>query len=86
MTLYCECSAPLIDVDHDAGCRRCGRPVDFTPRRPPHAGYMLRDANGIELMGEPDIVLEGMASGTINCSERSRELAAAELRYRRGEN
>lgn len=28
---YCECEAPVIDVDRDAGCRRCGLPVDFTP-------------------------------------------------------
>lgn len=32
MTIYCECDAPIIDVEHDAGCRRCGRPVDFNPR------------------------------------------------------
>ena len=30
--LYCECSAPVMDVEHDEGCRRCGRPVDFSPR------------------------------------------------------
>ena len=33
-TLYCECASPIMDVEHDAGCRRCGRPVDFSPRRP----------------------------------------------------
>ncbi|HZR80400.1 MAG TPA: hypothetical protein VFD92_04810 [Candidatus Binatia bacterium] len=37
--LYCECETPLIDVDHDAGCRRCGCPVLFGAtageRRPP---------------------------------------------------
>jgi hypothetical protein len=26
---YCACDEPLIDVEHDAGCRRCGLPVDF---------------------------------------------------------
>jgi len=30
---YCACEAPAIDVEHDAGCRRCGRPVDFSPQR-----------------------------------------------------
>ena len=32
-TLYCECETPVMDVEHDAGCRRCGRPVDFSPRK-----------------------------------------------------
>lgn len=31
MTVYCTCGSPLIDVEHDAGCRRCGLPVNFTP-------------------------------------------------------
>lgn len=30
---YCTCETPIMDVEHDAGCRRCGRPVDFTPER-----------------------------------------------------
>ncbi len=30
-TLYCECESPMMDVAHDAGCRRCGRPVSFAP-------------------------------------------------------
>lgn len=29
--VYCTCGEPVIDVEHDAGCRRCGRPVDFSP-------------------------------------------------------
>jgi len=32
MTTYCTCDSPVMDVEHDAGCRRCGRPVDFSPR------------------------------------------------------
>jgi hypothetical protein len=28
---YCDCETPVMDIDHDAGCRRCGLPVDFTP-------------------------------------------------------
>ena len=32
MTAYCTCETPVMDVEHDAGCRRCGLPVDFTPR------------------------------------------------------
>lgn len=34
MTIYCECESPLIAIEHDAGCRRCGRPVNFTPDAP----------------------------------------------------
>lgn len=30
-TVYCDCETPLIDVEHDDGCRRCGLPVDFNP-------------------------------------------------------
>lgn len=33
-TTYCGCESPVFDPDHDAGCRRCGLPVDFTPTRP----------------------------------------------------
>lgn len=29
--LYCPCEAPIMDTAHDSGCRRCGRPVDFSP-------------------------------------------------------
>jgi len=44
MTLYCECEAPVMDVEHDAGCRRCGRPVDFAPAPPDHLDVReLRD-------------------------------------------
>jgi len=28
---YCTCESPIMDVEHDAGCRRCGFPVDFNP-------------------------------------------------------
>lgn len=31
MTVYCKCDDPVMDVEHDAGCRRCGNPVDFGP-------------------------------------------------------
>lgn len=31
-TLYCACDTPAMDVAHDAGCRRCGLPVDFSPK------------------------------------------------------
>ena len=45
MILYCECEAPVIDVEHDAGCRRCGRPVDFSPRVVcPDCGGATREA------------------------------------------
>jgi hypothetical protein len=32
MTRYCTCEQPVMEVEHDTGCRRCGLPVDFTPR------------------------------------------------------
>jgi len=31
VTIYCECETPVMDVEHDEGCRRCARPVAFTP-------------------------------------------------------
>ena len=32
MLTYCTCESPYgFDPEHDAGCRRCGRPIDFTP-------------------------------------------------------
>ena len=46
---YCRCDAPVMDVEHDAGCRRCGLPVDFTPRLGDpvlgHAGYGVEHPN-----------------------------------------
>lgn len=29
---YCRCETPVFDPEHDAGCRRCGLPIDFSPR------------------------------------------------------
>jgi len=31
MTAYCKYETPVMDIEHDAGCRRCGLPVDFSP-------------------------------------------------------
>jgi hypothetical protein len=31
MTLYCNCETPVMDIEVDAGCRRCGLPVNFAP-------------------------------------------------------
>lgn len=34
-TVYCACETSLLDPEHDAACRRCGMPVDFsTPIEP----------------------------------------------------
>lgn len=33
---YCYCETPLMDVEHDAGCRRCGLPVNFSPTQCEH--------------------------------------------------
>jgi len=51
-TTYCECDAPVMDVEHDAGCRRCGRPVNFNATEVPVAiPYGLRSN---DLSVEPD--------------------------------
>lgn len=31
MIVYCSCETPVMNAEYDAGCRRCGNPVDFTP-------------------------------------------------------
>lgn len=41
-TTYCTCDTPVMDVSQDAGCRRCGLPVDFSPADPMTA----RNPNG----------------------------------------
>ena len=30
MAAYCSCESSVMDPEHDAGCRRCGLPVDFS--------------------------------------------------------
>lgn len=30
----CICEQPVMNIFHDAGCRRCGLPVDFSPSEP----------------------------------------------------
>lgn len=35
---YCTCETPIMDPQHDAGCRRCGLPVDFSPAPPASPG------------------------------------------------
>jgi hypothetical protein len=34
--IECECAVPVLDVDVDAACRRCGRPVNYAPPVPHH--------------------------------------------------
>lgn len=41
-TSYCECETPVMDPEHDAGCRRCGLPVNFTPQPPAAAAARAR--------------------------------------------
>lgn len=43
----------------------------------------LRDATGVELREEPSIVLESMAAGELGVTATTRDLAQAELDYRR---
>src|SRR5689334_22964335 len=31
---YCKCERPIIDVEHDAACRRCGQLVNFDAPQP----------------------------------------------------
>jgi len=45
---YCTCESPIMDVEHDAGCRRCGLPVDFSPKpvvELGNAGFGVRHPN-----------------------------------------
>lgn len=50
---YCECETPIMDAEHDAGCRRCGRPVDFTPTKP-EWGYYNTEGEFIAFSGDVD--------------------------------
>lgn len=50
-TLYCVCGEPVMDVEYDAGCRRCGRPVDFTPLGPPPAPFACSPDESAGLRG-----------------------------------
>lgn len=43
----CSCESPVIDVEHDAGCRRCGRPVNFSPA--------LQPGDEVAFYGEPTV-------------------------------
>lgn len=47
-----------MDVAHDAGCRRCGLPVDFTPRTPLAIGTVFDTPyeKGCVVVGLPDVV------------------------------
>jgi hypothetical protein len=45
---YCECEFPVIDVEHDAACRRCGLPVDFTPAEPNVGSLAVRPGESSE--------------------------------------
>jgi hypothetical protein len=48
---YCRCDPPVIDVDHDAACRRCGLPVQYAS---PH-GWLVRMADGsLAYLAEPE--------------------------------
>lgn len=46
---YCECETPIFDPEHDAGCRRCGLAIDFTPADPECEGH---PAGAFDAMGE----------------------------------
>jgi hypothetical protein len=43
----------------------------------------LRDATPGELAQEPDVVLQAMVEGSMNCTETTKQLAKQELDYRR---
>jgi glutamine synthetase type III len=77
--VYCECETPIFDAAHDAGCRRCGNPVNFTPANPAD----LRDATSAEISEEPTIVLQAMVDGGFGeLSDVTVELARQELAAR----
>lgn len=64
-TLYCVCGSPVMDPEYDAGCRRCGRPVDFTPLGPPPAPFACRpdESAGVRegLEDEAGEIVRGMS-------------------------
>lgn len=52
---YCKCETPVMDVEADAGCRRCGLPVDFSPKvRYPEIEVELTgtDGNAFAVLGK----------------------------------
>lgn len=78
-TLYCECETPVMDVAHDAGCRRCGRPVDFSPRVPNDLSGPRPGGEGIVLVGQPRPEGEGVAALTRDQLEHELILTTASI-------
>jgi hypothetical protein len=73
---YCECEFPVIDVEHDAGCRRCGAPVDFSPSEP-DAGQSVR----VEVLeARRQERLDRLAGNAAPATWGSGEAGAVELR------
>ena len=60
MTAYCQCETPIMDIEYDAGCRRCGLPVDFTPADPAD-GLSAEDFAAGQLAAETIAELTGDA-------------------------
>jgi len=65
-TLYCECDAPVMDVEHDAGCRRCGRPVNFNATEVPIAIPYGLHANDLSIDPGSKDISPGYIHGLLN--------------------
>jgi hypothetical protein len=62
-TLYCTCESPVIDIEHDVGCRRCGLPVDFSPR--PADDDLAGGRNTITRQAPVDLATPRRRGGTL---------------------
>jgi hypothetical protein len=69
---YCECDTPVMDIEHDAGCRRCGRPVNFTPAKPTE--FEIRQAIAeYDQDREPSAAEEGAREVAEHLERKSRQ-------------
>lgn len=66
---YCKCESPIMDVEHDAGCRRCGLPVDFTPRACAACGELVTPAELQRVRSDVDFVEHGNRGHLIRLEE-----------------
>jgi hypothetical protein len=63
--IHCRCESPIMDVEHDAGCRRCGDPVDFSGHPPVDARVRLRH----DVDRYPHFLARAGATGTVTTDD-----------------
>lgn len=88
MTSYCKCETPIFDADHDEGCRRCGCPIDFTPKVLPvqnleHLGWCREMVDSMKeggVWGVPRSGLLFVKNGPDSLALIAREPGEPELR------